>query len=45
MLWRHDTGRVTDWFGTVQGGFVANDAVMMPVPVQWHVESPDTILL
>jgi hypothetical protein len=38
ILWRHDSGAVTNWLGTAEGGFVANDAnVLASVPNEWHI--------
>ncbi len=39
ILWRHDSGFVTDWLGIVTGGFQANLAnASTTVPSNWHVE-------
>ena len=38
ILWRHDTGYITDWLGTSTGGFVTNDAnALAGVPLDWQV--------
>lgn len=38
ILWRHDSGAVTNWLGTAAGGFIANDAnVLASVPNDWKV--------
>ena len=42
ILWRHDTGLVTDWFGLSTGGFGDNSPnAAATVSTQWHVQSPD----
>jgi hypothetical protein len=38
VLWRHDSGVVTDWLGTPNGGFAANGGtVFTPLPNEWKV--------
>src|SRR5204862_7801836 len=38
ILWRSDSGALSDWLGTASGGFVNNDAnAFANVPTNWHV--------
>jgi hypothetical protein len=38
ILWRNDDGRISDWLGTLTGGFVDNAAVAYDaVATSWHV--------
>jgi Ca2+-binding RTX toxin-like protein len=38
VLWRSDTGQLSDWLGTVYGGFVNNDSHALAfAPTDWHV--------
>ena len=38
ILWRHDDGRLTDWLGATNGGFVDNAGSSLTwVPTEWHV--------
>jgi hypothetical protein len=41
ILWRHDSGQVTNWLGTAAGGFVDNwsDAASF-LPPSWHIQDP-----
>ena len=42
VLWRHDSGLLTDWLGTSSGGFIDNSAnAFNSVPTSWRVQSPD----
>ena len=42
ILWRHDDGRLTDWLGLANGGFLDNAAnALTGVPTQWHVQAYD----
>ena len=44
ILWRSDSGQLSDWLGTASGGFVTNDAnAFNNVPTNWHVQSPDSL--
>jgi hypothetical protein len=46
ILWRHDTGTVTDWLGQKDGGFVGNgDNLYTPVGNDWHVQPQDHLWL
>jgi hypothetical protein len=46
VLWRHDTGTVTDWLGQRDGGFVGNgDNLYTPVGNDWHVQPQDSLWL
>jgi len=43
VLWRHDTGTVTDWLGQHDGGFVGNgQSLYHPVSNDWHVQPQDS---
>ena len=36
ILWRNDTGALSDWLGKANGGFTANDAIAFSqVPTSW----------
>jgi hypothetical protein len=38
VLWRSDTGQVSDWLGQANGGFVANDGnALASVPTNWQI--------
>src|ERR687892_8400 len=38
ILWRHDSGLVTEWLGTANGGFADNGANAFDnVPTEWGV--------
>ncbi|MCA1653027.1 MAG: FG-GAP-like repeat-containing protein [Sphingomicrobium sp.] len=38
ILWRNDNGALSDWLGTANGGFAANDsAALMQAPTNWHI--------
>ena len=38
ILWRHDDGRMTDWLGPANGGFIDNAAnALTVVPTLWHI--------
>ncbi|WP_169746360.1 FG-GAP repeat domain-containing protein [Sphingomonas changbaiensis] len=39
ILWRNDSGALTDWLGQANGGFVANDpaALIYDIPTSWKV--------
>jgi hypothetical protein len=38
ILWRSDSGALTNWLGRPDGGFVGNDAAaFVHVPLDWHV--------
>jgi len=40
IAWRNDDGRVTDWLGTLNGGFQPNSAnALYGVPNDWHIIS------
>ena len=42
VLWRNDSGVVTNWLGQANGGFIGNHAVAATgVPLDWHIQSPD----
>jgi serralysin len=44
ILWRSDSGQLSDWLGTASGGFVTNDAnAFNNVPTNWFVQSPDSL--
>jgi hypothetical protein len=46
ILWRHDSGTVTDWLGQRDGGFVGNgDNLYTPVGNDWHVQPQDSLWL
>ena len=46
ILWRHDTGTVTDWLGQTDGGFVGNsDNLYTSVGLDWHVQPQDVLVL
>jgi serralysin len=38
ILWRHDDGALTDWLGTANGGFAANNSLMASVPTDWKID-------
>ena len=41
ILWRSDTGAISDWLGTTNGGFTNNDANAAGfAPTTWHVQDP-----
>jgi hypothetical protein len=39
ILWRNDSGALTDWLGRADGGFTANDpvALIYDIPTSWKV--------
>lgn len=37
IIWRSDTGTVTNWLGQASGGFVNNNAVSVSVPTSWKI--------
>src|SRR5205814_386957 len=37
ILWRNDTGQITDWLGTSTGGFLSSTTFSTFVPASWHV--------
>ena len=38
ILWRSDTGQLSDWLGQANGGFAGNDAnAFTGVPLSWHI--------
>src|SRR5206468_4057532 len=38
LLWRSDTGQMSDWLGQANGGFANNDAnAFVNVPTSWHI--------
>jgi hypothetical protein len=40
LLWRNDTGQLTDWLGTSTGGFTVNSSNMSQlVSTDWHIAS------
>ena len=40
ILWRHDSGALSDWLGTASGGFASNDAnAFHQVSTAWHIQS------
>lgn len=42
ILWRSDSGQISDWLGQSNGGFVNNDAhALTSAPIDWLVQSPD----
>jgi hypothetical protein len=44
ILWRSDSGQLSDWLGTASGRFVTNDAnAFNNVPTNWFVQSPDSL--
>lgn len=44
ILWRNDTGHLSDWLGTSAGGFVNNDSNAAGyASTQWHVQDPFTL--
>ena len=46
ILWRHDSGLVTDWLGTASGGFAVNNAnALTAVSNDWAVQSIDLHLV
>ncbi|MCY7281327.1 MAG: VCBS repeat-containing protein, partial [Sphingomonas bacterium] len=45
ILWRSDTGQLSNWLGTASGGFTPNDTnALTAVPTAWHVQ-PEHFLL
>ena len=41
ILWRNDTGAISDWVGTANGGFTNNDANAAGfAPTTWHTQDP-----
>ncbi|HEV2044407.1 MAG TPA: VCBS repeat-containing protein, partial [Sphingomicrobium sp.] len=45
ILWRSDTGQLSNWLGTASGGFANNDVnAFVSVPINWHVQ-PEPFLL
>jgi len=45
ILWRSDTGRITDWLGTGAGAFTANwDNAHAGVATSWHVQPGDALV-
>ena len=46
ILWRDDTGHLSDWLGTSTGGFINNDANAAGwAPTNWHVQAPSETLV
>ena len=46
ILWRNDSGALINWLGTPAGGFTPNAAnSYSDVPTNWHVQSPDLIVV
>lgn len=44
ILWRSDSGQLSDWLGQANGGFVSNDAnALNSAPTSWHTQSPDSL--
>jgi len=44
ILWRSDSGQLSDWLGTASGGFTPNDGnAATGVPTSWHVQLPDSL--
>src|SRR4029078_3883644 len=38
VLWRSNTGQLSDWLGKANGGFTTNDAnALVNVPTSWNV--------
>ena len=37
VLWRHESGALTNWLATEAGGFNANNSLMAQVPSDWRV--------
>jgi hypothetical protein len=45
ILWRSDTGELTDWLGTSNGSFASNSANLDAHPgTDWHTQPPATML-
>jgi hypothetical protein len=41
VLWRSDTGQMSDWLGRSDGGFTVNDShAATVVSTNWHPEPP-----
>jgi hypothetical protein len=46
ILWRNDSGQMTEWLGTATGGFVDNSASASTfVGTNWHIEHAPNALL
>jgi len=44
VIWRHDSGMVTDWLGTNSGGFADNSATFLINPgAAWHIAGLDDV--
>ena len=42
ILWRHDSGSLSDWLATSSGGFASNDANAFTfAPPEWHPQPTD----
>ena len=40
ILWRSDSGALSNWLGTASGGWIYNDAnASATVPTSWHIAS------
>jgi hypothetical protein len=45
LLWRHDSGLVTDWLGTASGGFTDNwNNAATALATSWHPQPHETFL-
>ena len=43
ILWRSDTGALSNWLSTANGGWLNNDVnANSAAPMSWHVTAPDT---
>jgi FG-GAP repeat len=38
ILWRNDSGDLTNWLGQADGGFANNANASTWVPTNWHVQ-------
>ena len=42
ILWRHDSGLITNWLGTGNGGFAVNNGnALNSVPTDWNIQAPE----
>lgn len=45
ILWRSDSGQLSNWLGTATGGSTNNDGnAFTSVPTSWHVQPEEYIL-
>jgi hypothetical protein len=45
ILWRNDSGDLTNWLGQTDGSFANNANASVWVPTSWHVQAPDVLIV